>query len=527
MSQTHPRSQRQAGKEGEGTTPLLPLLAVTSNEVVDAYRQGEWGDALLFAHLFEGQCVYDHTEKVWYLWHGHCWRRDEMGRIRTLVSGVLASVYLHAASDLAIQEGVGDAAAFLEPSEEGSGRPLSARAALIKGLTGRAFALRALKRNGHVLAFAGADPRLAITAERWDTDPWLLGTPDGVLDLRRGLLRDGKPADFIRTVIPTHWQGSQAPAPRFERFLHELFGDREAEERTALLAFLQRVLGYGITGQVSEHLFLLLYGEAGRNGKDTLMSVLHAVLGPLVGAVSNDVILSSGRATTPGAAKPHLCSLQGKRIAWASETERGAHFDIGQVKFLTGGGAIPARQLYGKEYVFDPSHLLLLLTNHKPHADAQDQAFWERLCPFTFRMRFVDQPTGPLERRRERDLAAALQAEGSGILAWLVRGCLAWQQEGLQIPDSVLRERVRYQEEEDLLRQFVADCCVHAPGAWVRASRLFERYLQWAQDRHLPDTLSGTAFGTEMKRRYRQRRDQQGGYYVGIGLLATGAAAEG
>ena len=490
--------------------------------VLDAYRKDEWGDALLFAHLFEGQCVFDHLEKAWYLWQGHSWKRDEIGRLRQLVSGPLASVYLQAAADLTARlgENGGDGDAAVPLQEQGSGpREGDQLQKLVKGLTGRAFALRTLARNSHVLAFACTDQRLALTSDRWDTDPWLLGTPEGVLDLRTGRLRDGVPGDYIRTSIPTRWRGSEVPAPRFERFLEEVFGDRDEGSRAELITFLQRVLGYGITGQVSEHIFLLLFGEEGRNGKDTLMSVLHAVLGRVVGAVSNDVILSSGRASTPGAATPHLCSLQGKRIAWASETDRGARFDIGQVKFLTGGGTITARQLYGKEYAFEPSHLLFLLTNNKPHADARDKAFWERLCPITFRLRFVDQPAGPLERKRDRDLGATLQAEASGILAWLVRGCLDWQRSGLAIPAGVLHERAAYREEEDTLQHFISECCSLAPEARVRSAQLFERYKHWADHNNIGKKLTGTAFGLEMKRRFPQQRDNQGSYYCGLGLL--------
>jgi P4 family phage/plasmid primase-like protien len=489
--------------------------------VLDCYRKDEWGDALLFAHLFEGQCVYDHTEKAWYLWQGHFWKRDEVGRVRQLISGQLASVYLKAAADLNARLGEQKTEAIMrmeedEQQEQDEKRLLNK---LIKGVTGRAFALRGLGRNTHVLAFACTDERLALTSDRWDNDPWLLGTADGVLDLRTGLLRDGIPDGYIRTIIPTSWQGSGGQAPRFERFLQEIFGDREHEERTALITFLQRALGYGITGSVAEHIFLLLYGEEGRNGKDTLMSVLHYVLGKTVGAVSNDVILSSGRKGTPGAAKPHLCSLQGKRIAWASETDKGARFDIGQVKFLTGGGTIPARQLYGKEYAFEPSHLLLLLTNNKPHADANDKAFWERLCPITFHLRFVDHPAGSLERRRDRELGTILQSEASGILAWLVRGCMDWQQCGLEIPPGVLLERAVYREEEDTLHHFFADCCVLAPEAKVKSAQLFDRYKQWAEDNNITRKMSGTAFGLEMKRTFQQQRNNQGTYYRGIGLL--------
>ena len=526
LKSAYRRSPTRDAQTSPHATQALHIPEADLDIVLDCYRKDEWGDALLFAHLFEHQCVYDHMEKAWYLWQGHSWKRDEVGRIRQLVSGPLASVYLKAAADMNARLGEQNIEEnlYLEDEAEQEQDQKRLLQKLIKGFMGRAFALRGLSRNTHVLAFACTDERLALTSDRWDTDPWLLGTSEGVLDLRTGKPRDGIPDDYIRTIIPTKWQGIEVQAPRFERFLQEIFGDRTDEERTALIAFLQRALGYGITGNVSEHIFLLLYGEEGRNGKDTLMSVLHHVLGITVGAVSNDVILSSGRKGTPGAAKPHLCSLQGKRIAWASETDKGARFDIGQVKFLTGGGTIPARQLYGKEYAFEPSHLLLLLTNNKPHADSHDKAFWERLCPITFHLRFVDQPAGSLERKRDRELGTALQSEASGILAWLVQGCLDWQQHGLGIPPCVLQERVVYREEEDTLHHFIADCCVLAPEARVKSAQLFKRYMQWAEDNNITRKMSGTTFGLEMKRTFQQQRNNQGTYFRGIGLLNHSSA---
>jgi putative DNA primase/helicase len=495
---------------------------VRLDEVLRCHSMGEWGDALLFAHLFEHVCVYDHHEKAWYVWQRHFWKRDDIGRIRQFVSGKLASAYLDASALLSLR--LSEPTSLLSgvdmPELEHGQENQEQVKKLVKGLATRAFALRSLSRNNNILAFASTDERLAVTSEVWDTDSWLLGTYEGVLDLKTGVLRVGKPQDYIRTIIPSAWRGLNEHAPRFMQFLQEVFADRHEDERSALISFLQRALGYGITGLVTEHIFLLLSGEEGRNGKDTLMSILQHVLGATVGAVSNDVIIANGKMNAPGAAKPHLCSLQGKRIAWASETDKGDRFDIGQVKFLTGGGTIPARQLYGKEYAFAPSHLLVLLTNNRPHADAKDKAFWERICPITFHMRFVDHPSGPYERKKDGLVSTALKSEASGILAWLVRGCLEWQQQGLEIPESVLRERATYREEEDILQQFVADCCVVAPDAHVKSSALFERYKQWAEE-NVVKKMNGTAFGLEMKRTFQQRRNNQGSYYIGIGLSAV------
>jgi putative DNA primase/helicase len=507
-----------------GNERAIPVPETEVDFILECLHDGEEGDARLYAHLFRGQCVYDHTEKLWYEWEQHYWKPDETKHALLMASNHLASEYMEASA--ALSEEAAQAEKHLGPDLLKSSKtddPHVRRYEWLKATTGalidRAKGLKTLRRAQAVLTYAQA--YLSITSREWDTNPWLLGTREGVLDLKTGELRDGKPEEYIRTIIPTTWRGLHEPAPRFEQYLREIFADRAEGERDELINFLQRTLGYGITGNVNEHIFLMLYGEEGRNGKDTLMTRLQRVLGSTVGAVSNDVIIASGKYTTPGSAKPHLCALQGKRIAWASETSKGARFDVGQVKFLTGGGDIPARQLYGRDYTFAPSHLLILLTNHKPHADAQDAAFWDRLCPIIFSMRFVDHPAAPNERQKDRTLNDALEGGASGILAWLVRGCLAWQHEGLNIPVSVLMARREYREEEDTLRQFLNACCTLHEHASVKANRLYERYKEWATENNLK-AMNGNAFGLEMKRLFAQKRRNEGNVYHGIGLLEDG-----
>src|SRR6266702_3778237 len=502
----------------------IPLPATEIDFVLDCLRDGEKGDARLYAHLFRGQCIYDHTEKLWYEWQRHYWKPDETKHALLMASNHLAGQYMQASAELS--EEAAQAEKHLDPDllkKSLADDPRIKRYEWLKVTTGalieRAKALKTLRRAQAVLTYAQA--YLSITSRDWDTNPWLLGTREGVLDLKTGELRDGRPEEYIRTIIPTAWRGLDEPAPRFEQYLREIFADRPEAERDEPIAFLQRALGYGVTGHVSEHIFLMLYGEEGRNGKDTLMTRLQRVLGGTVGAVSNDVILaSSSKFLTPGSAKPHLCALQGKRIVWASETSKGARFDVGQVKFLTGGGDIPARQLYRRDYTFVPSHLLILLTNHKPHADAQDSAFWDRLCPIIFTIRFVDNPTAPHEHQKDRALGDTLDVEASGILAWLVRGCLAWQREGLNIPASVLLARREYRGEEDTLGHFLSECCVVHEQFSIKASRLYERYKEWALDNTLK-AMNGTAFGLEMKKRFEQKRKNDGLVYCGIALCAS------
>ncbi len=495
--------------------------------VLECLRDEEEGDGRLYAHLFRGRCIYDHTEGMWYEWKGHSWERDECKHALLLASGPLASVYLDASAQLS--EEAAQTEKHLDPDllkgKDCQHEHYHWLKAMTGELIGRARALKKLKRAQAVLTYAQS--YLKVTARLWDRHIWKLSCPNGVLDLRTGDLHPGRPQDYLRTAIPTQWRGLETPAPRWERFLQEVFEDRAEDERAALIAFLQRLLGYGITGSVQEHVFGVLFGEEGRNGKDTIQHALSHTLGELSSAISKDVLLETSRLRSAGSATPHLCDLHGRRLAWASEPEKGARFSVSQVKELSGGGDIPARGLYEKHLMkVTPTHLLLLLTNHKPYADPDDLAFWERLRLITFNMRFVTNPVGPTERAKDPHLWKGLEAEASGILAWLVRGCLAWQRHGLASPDAVLSEGEAYRKEQDHLDAFLADCCVIHEKATVGALALFEAYTTWGKANNMRHLLNGTTFGMKIGRRFKKERTKKGAWYQGLGLVGRCDADE-
>ena len=518
------RSERDAPDEPE----LGPLPGVPLEMLLHCMRSNEHGDGLLFAHLFRGRCVYDPGAEVWHIWRGHFWEEDWRDYTRLLVSGPLASMYQKASirvnEELAQENDPQNKQArsidLLEetqPRQREQEAEAKKKQRIIGALAKRVEDLKSLRRTRNVLNYA--QTLLAVESKVWDANPWLLGTKHGVIDLRTGTLRPGQPDDYIRTVIPTAWKGLDERAPRFERFLQEIFADREERERAELIAFLQRALGYGITGQVNEHVFLMLYGEDGRNGKDTLMHVLSHVLGKAVGAVSQDVLIAGGRFSTPGSAKPHLCNLQGKRIAWTSEPGKDSRFATDQIKMLTGGDSIVARQLYAREVTFRPSHLLILLSNHKPEADSADRAFWERICPIVFNMRFVARPEQSNERERDIHLARDLEAEASGILAWLVRGSLEWHRLGLAIPQGVLEAREEYRVEESAVADFVRERCALDASAQTPASALYKAYRAWATDNGLTP-VGNNQFASELRQveGVSWQRSKHARLYLGIAL---------
>jgi putative DNA primase/helicase len=268
------------------------------------------------------------------------------------------------------------------------------------------------------------------------------------------------------------------------------------------------------------HIFPILYGAEGRNGKDTLLGTLKAVLGSHVGAVSKDVFIAQGKKHAAGAATPHLCDLQGKRLVWGSETEEGERLNVAQLKDLTGEGEISTRQLQGHQYAFPPTHKIFLMTNYKPQANARDKAFWARACLIEFGIRFVDDPRDAHERPPDKNLKEALRQEGSGILAWLVRGCLAWQTQGLDIPASVQLATNKYREGEDKLLLFIQERCMVAENAYVKAQTLYNAYHDWYESNRFDGShLNGTLFGDEISKRFQKKHTKVGRIYQGIGIL--------
>jgi len=480
--------------EPETETPAALVAAddrwLPQDTIIKSFKTAEHGDATLMAALYADRIAYDHTEKTWYLWNGQHWQCDDTRQVKNFVAQNLAAQYLHAAAETQ------------KHADDDQSR------AMVKALWKRAASLRFKGKINNVLDLCQSQPALALTGREWEKDAMTLAVQNGVIDLETGKFRRGQPSDYIRTAAPVEWQGIDAPAPRWEQFIDEILG-----YDVAVAAFVQRLLGYGITGQTTEHILPILWGK-GRNGKDTLLECLAAVLGDLAAPASRDVLLDSGR--NPGSATPHLYALRPLRLSWVSESRAGARLNVEQVKRLTGGGTITARPLHGNQIKFKPSFLLMMMTNHKPKADADDYALWKRIALIPFTRSFVDNPTADGEQTADPKILEKLTAEASGILAWLIRGCLAWGEEGLNPPLAVQSATDEYQKEEDELSQFVAECCVVTPEAEIKGKELYTAYQQWAID-YGQKPASNTIFGTRMRKRFNKR--MSGGVtYDGIRL---------
>lgn len=480
----------------------------SSKRIREALSRNEDGDAGMLIELCRGRFVWDSSEGRWYVNRGHYWELDTLGEAMRAIDAVIECYALEAERQNWQRA---------QAEKSGNTEKANRRKVTVEAIYKRIRALQSLTRKKAVLELArtGADS-LAIRGDEWDRDPWVLGCLNGVIDLKTGELRAGRPDDFIKTISPVEYHGPEMLAPTWEQVIFDIAdGDKE------LAGYFPRLFGYGITGLTNWHIFPVFWGADGRNGKGTMLEAVKSTLGGLASKTRAESLLESRNTPGRGSADADTLALRGKRIIWASEISEGRKLNASRIKELCGGDTLNARAVYGRDPIeFSPSHLLILLTNEKPYAPADDMALWERIHLVPFEVRFVDNPQGSNERKADHDLSEKLMEERPGILAWMVRGCLEWQRDGLNPPECVRMATAEYREDEDTIRHFIDDRCVTGDGLTVKAGEIYDAYRKWAVEMgHSPLNLKN--FGTKMKRRF---QDEKSGcvFYKGIGLLHEG-----
>lgn len=338
-------------------------------------------------------------------------------------------------------------------------------------------------RQAAMLALAYSEPGIAIRHEDLDRDPWLLNVANGTLDLRDGSLNPHRRVDLITKLCSVVFD-REAECPRWDETLELVF-----ENDPVMIAFFQRLCGCCLTGDVSEHILPIFHGE-GQNGKTTLMETMMNVLGPdyAMSATQDFLMVQKYRGHTT-----EYMSLFGKRLVVASETGEDCRLDEPLVKRLTGSDEIRGRRMREDEWSFKPTHKLFLSTNHEPKIRGTDHAIWRRVLkiPCTFRI--------PPERA-VKGMADRLREEAPGILAWAVRGCVAWHHAGdLGVPSKVSLATKQYREDQDELGPWIAEGCDLGIGFQQQSSDLYANYKGWAERSGI-HPMSSTQFGRRLPR---------------------------
>jgi putative DNA primase/helicase len=387
-----------------------------------------------FARRFGAKAM--HTPgRGWLVYDGKRWRPDELSQVVELAKETARRI--------------ADEARHLDQDAARAVRSKFAAQSLGKGSLDRMLDL--------------AKSLLAVGDDRLDADPWLFNVENGTIDLRMGRREKHDPRDLLTKIAPVR-ANRRARCPLFKKFLKRIPGDD-----TGLRAFIQKAVGYSLTGLTNEQVLFFVHGKSGNNGKSTLVNLIRDMLGDYGCHTPTETLLTKQYDNN---IPVDLARLAGARMVTAVEANFNRHLDEAKIKAMTGGEPIVARFMRQNLFPFTPEFKLWLVANDRPRVRGTDDAFWRRVRVIPLNIKIPSS-------ERDRDLPNNLRAERPGILAWAVRGCRKWHREGLAQTAAVRSATKSWRQEMDALKKFVAEELIIAPGHKISASQLFDRYTKW------------------------------------------------
>jgi P4 family phage/plasmid primase-like protien len=411
----------------------------------------------------------------WLVWSGRRWQRDSLGEVENRVKGVART--WRADAELVAQ---------LVPHCD-SEDAVNAIGNAVVELSEVAHNTESLRTLTAMRKIAESEPGIAVADSSFDVDPLLLNVNNGIIDLRTGDLRPHSGDDYMTMLAPVMYR----PGARFslwEQFLKQVTGgDNELE------SYLQRALGYSITGLTSEDVLLFVFGPGG-SGKSTFVKAISSVLGDYAATADFESLVKRPGA---GGIRNDIARLRGRRLVSSIEVDEGKELAQGLVKTITGGDVVAARFLYKEFFEFQPTFTLLLVANDPPELDANDSGMWRRIRALPFDNALPKDEQSPMVR----SLLASPELAGPAILNWLVEGCLMWQEEGLGSCRAVDERTRGYREEVDVLGRFLHDVCFVDAGASVRSGDLYRAYSAWARENGELPVFTQNLFGRKLTNR--------------------------
>ncbi len=375
----------------------------------------------------------------WLCWDGTRWVKDHVGEVERRAKQVIRFMYEEAAR-----------------CEEET---------LRKAIAIHAKKSESEQRIKAMVSLAKSEPGIPATIDQLDRDRWAFNVLNGTLDLRSGRLREHRREDLITMLAPVEYD-PEATCPTFDSFLGRIFSQNQH-----LISFVQRAIGYALTGDVSEQVLFFFHGP-GSNGKSTLINAVLSTHGNYYAAIAAPGLLMMKRNENH---PTELADLWGKRFIASVEVDQGKRFAEVLLKQVTGGDPLKGRFMRKDFFQFWPTHKIFIAGNHKPIIRGTDGAIWRRihLVPFTV--------TIP-DDEQDKKLPEKLESEKRGILAWAVTGCIAWQRDGLGTPEDVKLATAQYRAGMDTIGRFLEECCEINPEAESTVKELYQAYTQWCQE---------------------------------------------
>lgn len=438
----------------------------------DKPRMTDTWNAKQFSNMFQGKILWCDPWNTWLIFKEGRWQRDDELKTVDLAKQVAKSMY--------------ERASQIDDDNE--------RKAFVK------WTLRTESRQALMNMIELAKPDLSVRPELLDVDKYLLNLRNGTYDLRNDKLLSHSPEDRLTMMANVEYD-PDAKCPKWIEFLNKIFaGDQD------LIGFVQKALGYSLTGDTGEDCFFIVYGT-GANGKTTFLNTIETVLGDYAAQSRAETFLSKDRDTIPS----DLARLKGRRFVVATEFPQGKVIAESLIKSLTGRDELTVRELFGKWFQYKPQFKIWLGTNHKPVVRDNSVGFWRRVKLIPFEVQI------PVNERI-RNFEDILLEEASGILNWMLEGYREWKNEGLGDTEKIREATAEYRDENDVLRDFLEERCIEDPNASISKKELYQAYVDWSTFNTEKTLSKGTFLRLIEERGYKPYRSNKERGWKGITL---------
>jgi putative DNA primase/helicase len=438
-------------ERGEETTGWPSLYEFLDERVVKAgrkwldlqtddrrYNFSDLGNARRMSAAVGQDIRYCYSWRKWLVWDRKRWCIDTSGAIMRFARDTIRGIYEEARNEH-------------DPDKR-------------QQLGKWALASESERRMASMIKLLQSEPGISVSPDELDQNMFLLNCQNGTLDLRTGGLREFRREDMLTKITNAAYDPA-APHPMLDQHLAVCHSDNEG-----VIHFLHKAFGYSLTGAMTEDCFFLNYGQ-GRNGKSTMLEAVQHVMGEYAAMAAPETFMAKNR---DGGIPNDLAALHGARFVIAIETGEGKRMAESVIKQITGGDRITARYLFSEYFTYQPSFKLWIGTNHPPTIRSNNVGIWSRvrMIPWNARLDLLPIYDNTFRERLPYE-------EATGILAWLVRGCLLWQSEGLGTPPEIEQATSDYRIDQDVLAGFISECC--ASEGLIKTSVLYKAYVGWCQ----------------------------------------------